>query len=62
MRTMGGSIANWPAFLKQAYEHICPGGWIELSDFDAWASTDDESLPETSSYHEFQVRLDEAAK
>jgi hypothetical protein len=59
---MGGSIANWPALLRQAYEHLRPGGWIELSDFDAWASTDDDSLPETSAYHEFQVRLDEAAK
>ena len=62
MRAMGGSIANWPALLRQAYENLCPGGWIELSDFDAWASTDDDSLPATSSYHEFQVRLDEAAK
>ena len=62
MRAMGGSIANWPALLRQAYDNLCPGGWIELSDFDAWASTDDNSLPDTSSYHEFQVRLDEAAK
>jgi hypothetical protein len=62
MRAMGGSIADWPALLRQAYEHLCPGGWIELTDFDAWASTDDDSLPETSSYYEYQVRLDEAAK
>jgi hypothetical protein len=61
MRAMGGSIANWPRLLGQAYDHIRPGGWIELSDFDAWASTDDNSLPENSSYHEFQVRLEEAA-
>ena len=59
---MGGSIADWPALLHQAYEHLCPGGWIELSDFDAWASTDDDSLPATSSYHEFQVSLNEAAR
>ena len=59
---MGGSIANWPDLLRQAYDHLRPGGWIELTDFDAWASTDDNSLPETSSYHEFQVKLDEAAK
>lgn len=61
MRAMGGSIANWPRLLGQAYDHIRPGGWIELSDFDAWASTDDNSLPKSSSYHEFQVRLEEAA-
>jgi len=61
MRAMGGSIADWPSLLQQAFDHIRPGGWIELSDFDAWASTDDNSLPETSSYHEFQVSLEEAA-
>ena len=59
---MGGSIANWPGLLRQAYDHLSPGGYIELSDFDAWASTDDDSLPVSSSYHEFQVKLDEAAK
>jgi hypothetical protein len=58
---MGGSIANWPRLLSQAYTHIAPGGYIELSDFDAWASTDDNSLPLTSSYHLFQVSLEEAA-
>lgn len=58
---MGGSIADWPRLLEQAYEHLIPGGWIEVSDFDAWASTDDNSLPEDSSYHAFQVALDQAA-
>lgn len=61
MRAMGGSIANWPGLLRQAYDYMRPGGWIELTDFDAWASTDDNSLPEDSSYHEFQTRLEEAA-
>jgi len=61
LRAMGGSIANWPRLFKQAYDHLLPGGWIELSDFEAWASTDDGSLPEDSSYAEFQRRLDEAS-
>ncbi|KAH8600963.1 S-adenosyl-L-methionine-dependent methyltransferase [Bisporella sp. PMI_857] len=43
-------------------DHLRPGGWIELTDFDAWASTDDNSLPESSSYHVFQVALAEAAE
>lgn len=61
MRALGGSIANWPALLRQAYTHLVPGGWIELQDFDAWASTDDDSLPESSAYWEFQTSLEEAA-
>lgn len=61
LRSMGGSIADWPRLLKQAYDHLAPGGWIEVTDFEAWASTDDNSLPEDSSYAEFQRRLDEAS-
>jgi hypothetical protein len=61
LRAMGGSIADWPSLLSQAYTHLAPGGWIELTDFDAWASTDDDSLPTTSSYHLFQTSLEEAA-
>jgi hypothetical protein len=58
---MGGSIANWPRLFQQAYDHMAPGSWIEVSDFEAWASTDDNSLPEESDYMEFQRRLDEAS-
>ncbi|KAL1988146.1 hypothetical protein VTN96DRAFT_676 [Rasamsonia emersonii] len=61
IRSMAGSIADWPRLLQQAYDNLVPGGWIELTDFETWASTDDNSLPETSAYHEFQVRLCEAA-
>ncbi|KAM3557767.1 hypothetical protein MY1884_004331 [Beauveria asiatica] len=31
--------------LKQAYEHIRPGGWVELQDVDGVVHTDDDSVP-----------------
>ncbi|PGH23935.1 hypothetical protein AJ80_01997 [Polytolypa hystricis UAMH7299] len=62
LRSMAGSIADWPRILRQAYDNLVPGGWIEVMDFETWATTDDNSLPEASSYHEFQVKLSEAAK
>jgi hypothetical protein len=61
LRSMGGSIADWPRLFKQAYDHLAPDAWIELTDSEAWASTDDNSLPDTSSYAELQRRLDEAS-
>ncbi|KAL1962493.1 hypothetical protein VTN77DRAFT_9614 [Rasamsonia byssochlamydoides] len=61
IRSMAGSIADWPRLLQQAYDNLVPGGWIELTDFETWATTDDNSLPESSAYHEYQVRLSEAA-
>jgi hypothetical protein len=58
---MGGSIADWPRLFKQAYDHLAPGAWIEVTDSEAWASTDDDSLPETSVFAEYQRLLDEAS-
>jgi Sec-independent protein secretion pathway component TatC len=51
IRAMGGSIANWPALLRQAYTHLAPGVWIELTDFAAWSNTDDDSPRKDSPYH-----------
>ncbi|EEH04901.1 conserved hypothetical protein [Histoplasma capsulatum G186AR] len=62
IRGMGGAIANWSRLLKQAYDNLAPGGWIELAEFDAWASTDDNSLPESSAYNQFQTLLGEASE
>ncbi|KAH8697082.1 S-adenosyl-L-methionine-dependent methyltransferase [Talaromyces proteolyticus] len=61
IRSMAGSIGDWPQLLQRASNHLAPGGWIELTEFETWASTDDNSLPSDSAYHEFQVRLCEAA-
>jgi SAM-dependent methyltransferase len=61
IRSMAGSIGNWPQLLQRAYDNLEPGGWIELAEFETWASTDDNSLPLDSAYHEYQVRLGEAA-
>ncbi|EEH39695.2 hypothetical protein PAAG_01884 [Paracoccidioides lutzii Pb01] len=62
IRGMGGSIKDWPRLLQQAYDNLVPGGWIELVEFDAWASTDDNSLPESSAYNQFQTLLGEASE
>jgi hypothetical protein len=59
VRSMGGSIADWPRLLRQAYDNLAPGGWIELND-GTWATSDDNSFPDDSSYAEFQRRLHEA--
>ncbi|KAI6961367.1 hypothetical protein KC355_g12593, partial [Hortaea werneckii] len=61
IRSMGGSISDWPRLMQQAYDNLRPGGWIEVTDFEAWATTDDNSLPADSAYAEFQERLSEAA-
>lgn len=62
LRAMGGSIKDWPALLEKCMAALNPGGYIEVCDGEAWASTDDNSLPEDSGYHIWQVNLDAAGK
>lgn len=59
LRSMGGSIADQPRLFKHAYDHLALGGWIEVIGFEAWASTDDDSLQNSSSSAELWGRLDE---
>ena len=61
IRNMSGSISDWPRLLDRVSAYLLPGGYVEITDFDAWGSTDDNSLPETSSYHEWQIELATAA-
>ncbi|GIZ44753.1 hypothetical protein CKM354_000794300 [Cercospora kikuchii] len=32
-RLMSGCFADWPAFIRQAYDNLEPGGWLELQDY-----------------------------
>ncbi|KIW29310.1 uncharacterized protein PV07_05134 [Cladophialophora immunda] len=59
---MGGSIADWEKLFQQCIEHLRPGGWVEIIDFEAWGSTDDNSLPEHSFWHTWQTELSNAAE
>ncbi|KAM7185791.1 S-adenosyl-L-methionine-dependent methyltransferase [Naviculisporaceae sp. PSN 640] len=47
-RMMTGSIRNWPRLFEQSYQHLNPGGWIELHDPSNPLRTDDDSLPKES--------------
>ncbi|KAK6384698.1 hypothetical protein LTS17_002261 [Exophiala oligosperma] len=58
---MGGSIADWPRLFRQCMDHLKPGGWIEVLDFEAWGSTDDDTLPVNSSYNRWQHELSNAS-
>ncbi|KAH7030077.1 putative TAM domain methyltransferase [Macrophomina phaseolina] len=45
IRTLSGSIADWPRLLKQAYDNTSPGGWIEMQEFEVRYGCDDDSYP-----------------
>ncbi|PYI14631.1 TAM domain methyltransferase [Aspergillus violaceofuscus CBS 115571] len=61
-RSLGGSIADWPRFLQQAYQHVRPGGWVEIQEFETWIRSDDGTDRQAVLIHEYQRKLDEASR
>jgi len=60
-RMMTVGIADWPRLFEQAYEHLEPGGWIEVSD-PGPITSDDGSLREGSALHNWITTLTECAE
>jgi hypothetical protein len=47
-RMLVGSIGDWPKFIRQSFENLNPGGWLELQDIHFPARCDDDTLKEDS--------------
>lgn len=45
-RYMAGSIKDWPGLLRNCYDSLKPGGWVECSDWDLLPYATDGSVPE----------------
>ncbi|KAK2030632.1 methyltransferase domain-containing protein [Colletotrichum zoysiae] len=43
-RGMTSSIGNWDEYLRQAYNHLSPGGYLELIEMDVKPKCDDDTL------------------
>lgn len=46
IRCLMGSIGNWPALYRQAYDHMAPGAWIQHLDMDITFTSDDGTVGE----------------
>lgn len=44
-RMMTGSIRDWPRFVAQSFQHLAPGGYLELAD-PRLLTCDDETFPD----------------
>jgi SAM-dependent methyltransferase len=47
-RELRMAIRDWNRLIRQSYEHLKPGGWLELSATIADVRTDDDSIPKDS--------------
>ncbi|KAM5475604.1 hypothetical protein MauCBS54593_001296 [Microsporum audouinii] len=48
IRTLGGSVSDWPHLMTQCYKRLKPGARIEISEARAHFCCDDETFPEDS--------------
>ncbi|KXX80785.1 Phosphoethanolamine N-methyltransferase [Madurella mycetomatis] len=47
-RMLIGSLRDWPLFIKQSYDNLNSGGWLELADVLLELQSDDNSVPADS--------------
>ncbi|KIW01727.1 uncharacterized protein PV09_06904 [Verruconis gallopava] len=53
VRCLYGSIADWPAFYKQVFSHLKPGGWIEQVEGSVVPKSDDGTVKPGSPLHKW---------
>ncbi|KAI9807008.1 MAG: hypothetical protein M1833_002666 [Piccolia ochrophora] len=61
-RVMVGSIKDWPAYFKQCFKHLKPGGYCEAQEMEVNILTDDDSLPPKSAIQEWCAALEEGCQ
>lgn len=62
MRSMGGGIGDWPKLFRQAYQHLRPGGWMEVQEFEAAVGSDDGTHLLAPTMVEWVEKVNEAAR
>ncbi|KAF2709377.1 S-adenosyl-L-methionine-dependent methyltransferase [Pleomassaria siparia CBS 279.74] len=48
-RALACAIGDWPKLIRQAYDNVKPGGWVEFQDFDLEFYAEDGTYSQTSS-------------
>lgn len=61
-RAMAGGIADWEKLFQQIYDHLRPGGWVELQEYEAWIHSDDGTLEQAPTVMDWQLKLDDASR
>ncbi|KAK5654068.1 hypothetical protein OQA88_7748 [Cercophora sp. LCS_1] len=62
IRCMLGSVGDWTELYREAYRCLKPGGWLEHTDFTIHITSDDNSIPENSVYHEWGRVFDQGGE
>jgi len=60
-RGMAGGIGDWHRLYTQAYNHLKPGGWLEMQEYEAWIRSDDDSMERCTYVNQWLDLLEEAS-
>lgn len=61
-RTLGGGIGDWQKLLKQAFQHLKPGGWFEVQEFETFAFSDDGTHHSAVTIMDWTKRVNDASR
>jgi len=61
-RAMGGAIGDWERLFRQIYDHLQPGGWVELQEYEVWIHSDDGTHEQALTAIDWQLKLDDASR
>lgn len=61
-RTLAGGIEDWPKLLKQAYQHLKPGGWFEAQEFENLVWSDDGTHENAAAINSWAELLTQSSK
>ena len=68
LRSLAGSLKDWPRLFEQAFSNLEPGGWLEVVEFEVWvrdqkdesADAKDKELVDATMISKWQEGLAEA--
>ncbi|KAK0381563.1 TAM domain methyltransferase [Colletotrichum limetticola] len=61
-RFMSAAIDDWDKYIKQCYDNLAPGGYLELHEAELMAKSDDGLLPEDAAVIKWVKLLNEASE
>jgi SAM-dependent methyltransferase len=61
-RALCGSVSDFPKLLRQIYDNLNPGGWVEFQDYIGRYSSDDDTLGLVPAMTEWRRQLSEASE
>jgi SAM-dependent methyltransferase len=61
-RQLSGGIQDWDKLIRQSYDNLKPGGWLEFQEAEALALSDDDSTERATNTMEFIRLMNDASE